>query len=190
MCVCVRGSLVQSCVTNHTPFNTFALFNSSHHRANQPAANSTTRSLNVCLLSTDKHSKYHKSNITKKKKTQKKNYFFMLTLKPIQQAQQCSWFDRRSSDSLSQPLPCFHYPWDWYTHHINPHASGKHTYICLRWFPVILLFDNTSFENLQICLPGHMMCQENHIKLLEGAVDWGNSVPEFHYRQKPAIFNL
>lgn len=70
-CVCMSGSLAhfwRVCVSNHTPFSSFALLNSSHHGAIQSAANSPTCSLGVSLLSADKRNKCLKSNVMKKKR--------------------------------------------------------------------------------------------------------------------------
>lgn len=58
--VCMSGSLVhfrQVCVTNHMPYNSFALLNSSHHGVIQTAANPPACSLNANLLSPDKRNK-------------------------------------------------------------------------------------------------------------------------------------
>lgn len=149
-CVCMSGSLAhfwRACVTNHTPFNSFALLNSSHHGAIQTAANLPTCSLNVSLLSTDKRNKCLKSNIIKK---EKRNYVLTLTLQPgLPQAPQRSQFYWQSSDFPFTTATVFHFSWNWHSHKTKKKKRsklGKKTiFAWTKWFPVI-----SSFAPLQI----------------------------------------
>lgn len=149
-CVCMSGSLAhfwRACVTNHTPFNSFALLNSSHHGAIETAANLPTCSLNVSLLSTDKRNKCLKSNIIKK---EKRNYVLTLTLQPglaSHRRQNVLSFTGSRQISLSQQPLCFiSLEIDIATKKKKKSKLGKKTiFAWTKWFPVI-----SSFAHLQI----------------------------------------
>lgn len=153
----------RACVTNHTPFNSFALLNSSHHGAIQTAANLPTCSLNVSLLSTDKRNKCLKSNIIKK---EKRNYVLTLTLQPGLASHRrhnvLSFTGSRQISLSLQPLCFISVEIDIATKKKKKIKIRKKNNICLN---------EVISSDFLICTPAnfflHMTCLKNHIKIWE-----------------------